>query len=107
MYENEAHRDRTAKQLIISRKGKYCWILGCKNMQCEKDKRTKNEHKLKFPDKDAKQELYKLWYNKIKTFQRAGRKDSFQVTNNTRVNFILILLIEILKLDVIEKQNQM
>ena len=37
----------------------------------------------KFPDKDAKPELYKLWYNKIKTFRRAGGKDSFKVTNNT------------------------
>ena len=37
----------------------------------------------KFPDKDAKPELYKLWCNKIKTFQRAGGKCSFKVTNNT------------------------
>ena len=39
----------------------------------------------KFPDKDAKPELYKLWYNKIKTSRRAGGKDSFKVTNNTYV----------------------
>ena len=39
----------------------------------------------KFPDKDAKPELYKLWCNKIKTFRRAGGKDSFKVTNNTYV----------------------
>ena len=29
--------------------------------------------------------LYKLWCNKIKTFRRAGGKDSFKVTNNTYV----------------------
>ena len=39
----------------------------------------------KFPDKDAKPELYKLRCNKIKTFQRTGGKDSFKVTNNTHV----------------------
>ena len=35
----------------------------------------------KFPHKDAKPELYKLWYNKIKTFRRVGGKDSLRVTN--------------------------
>ena len=40
----------------------------------------------KFPDKDVKPELYKLWCNKIKTFQRVGGKDSFKVTNNTYVS---------------------
>ena len=39
----------------------------------------------KFPDKDAKPELYKLWCNKIKTFRRDGGKDSLKVTNNTYV----------------------
>ena len=39
----------------------------------------------KFPDKDAKPELYKLRCNKIKTFRRAGGKDSFKGTNNTYV----------------------
>ena len=37
----------------------------------------------KFSYKDAKPELYKLWCNKIKTFQRTRPKDSFKVTNNT------------------------
>ena len=45
---------------------------------------AENEQRLcKFPDKDAKPELHKLWCNKIKTFLRAGGKDSFKVTNNT------------------------
>ena len=39
----------------------------------------------KFPDKDVKPELYKLWCNKIKTFRRVGGKDSFKVTNNTYI----------------------
>ena len=47
---------------------------------------VKNKQSLcKFPDKDAKPELHKLWCNKIKTFRRAGRKGSFKVTNNTYV----------------------
>ena len=40
---------------------------------------------LEFPDKDSKPELYKLWCNNIKTFQRARGIDSFRVTNNTYV----------------------
>ena len=40
----------------------------------------------KFSDKDVKPELYKLWCNKIKTFQRVGGKDSFKVTNKTYVS---------------------
>ena len=57
----------------------------CKNAQYDKDWQKTNIGLFKFPDKDAKPELYKLWCNKIKTFRRAGGKDSFKVTNNTYV----------------------
>ena len=73
------------KQLDIGGKGKYCCIPVCKNAQYDKDWQKTNIGLFKFPDKDAKPELYKLWCNKIKTFRRAGGKDSFKVTNNTYV----------------------
>ena len=73
------------KQLNIGGKGKYCCIPVCKNAQYDRDWQKTNIGLFKFPDKDAKPELYKLWYNKIKTFRRAGGKDSFKVTNNTYV----------------------
>ena len=57
----------------------------CKNAQYDRDWQKTNIGLLKFPDKDAKPELYKLWYNKIKTFRRASGKDSLKVTNNTYV----------------------
>ena len=53
--------------------------------QYDRDWQKTNIGLFKFPDKDAKPELYKLWYNKIKTFRRAGGKDSFKVINNTCV----------------------
>ena len=66
----------------------------CKNAQCDKYWQKTNIGLFKFPDKDAKPELYKLWRNKIKTFQRTGGKDSFKVTFNTYVyEFHLTLLI--------------
>ena len=73
------------KQLNIGEKGKYCCIPVCKNVQYDKDWQKTNIGLFKFPDKDAKPELYKLWCNKIRTFQRAGGKDSFKVTNNIYV----------------------
>ena len=73
------------KQLNIGGKRKYCCIPVCKNAQYDKDWQKTNIGLFKFPDKDAKPELYKLWCNKIKTFRRAGGKDSFKVTNNTYV----------------------
>ena len=73
------------KQLNIGGKEKYCCIPVCKNAQYDKDWQKTNIGLFKFPDKDAKPELYKLWRNKIKTFQRTGGKDSFKVTNNTHV----------------------
>ena len=73
------------KQLNIGGKGKYCCIPVCKNAQYDKDWQKTNIGLFKFPDKDAKPELYKLRCNKIKTFQRTGGKDSFKVTNNTHV----------------------
>ena len=57
----------------------------CKNAQYDRDWEKTNIGLFKFPDKDAKPELYKLLYNKIKTFRKAGGKDSFKVTNNTYV----------------------
>ena len=73
------------KQLNIGGKGKYCCIPVCENAQYEKVWQKTNIGLFKRPDKDAKPELYKLWCNKIKTFPRAGRKDSFKVTNKTYV----------------------
>ena len=73
------------KQLNIGGKGKYCCIPVCKNAQYDGDWQKTNIGLFKFPDIDAKPELYKFWYNKIKTFRRAGWKDSFKVTNNTYV----------------------
>ena len=57
----------------------------CNYAQYEKEWQKTNINLFKFPDKDAKPELYKLWCNKIKTFRRACGKDSFKVTNNTSV----------------------
>ena len=56
-------------------------------MQYEKDCQKTNIGLFIFPDKDGKPELWKtkLWCNKIKTFQRAGRKHSFKITSNTYV----------------------
>ena len=73
------------KKLNIGGKGKYCCITVCKNLQYDKDRQKMNIGLLRFPDKDAKPELYKLCCNKIKTFRRAGGKDSFKITNNTYV----------------------
>ena len=73
------------KQIKIGGNGKYSCIPMCKNAQYVKDWQKMNIGLCKFSDKDAKPELYKLWCNKIKTFPRAGRKDSFKVTNNTYV----------------------
>ena len=84
MYYENAVLERP-KQLNIDRKGKYCCIPVCKNAQYDKDWQKTNIGLFKFPDKDAKPELYKLWCNKIKTFRRNGGKDSFKVTNNTYV----------------------
>ena len=50
-----------------------------------KDWQKTNIGLFKLPDKDAKTELYKLWSNKIKTFQRPGGKDLFKAKNNTYV----------------------
>ena len=69
------------KKLNIGGKGKYCCIPVCKKAQYEKDWQEHTVGLFKFPDKFAKPELYKLWCNKIKTFRKAGGKDSF--TNNT------------------------
>ena len=41
----------------------------------------------KCPDKDAKPELYQLWYDKVKSFQRAGGKDLFQATNDILLKY--------------------
>ena len=57
------------KQLDIGGKGKYCCIPVCKNAQYDKDWQKTNIGLFKFPDKNAEPELYKLWCNKIKTFQ--------------------------------------
>ena len=73
------------KQIKIGGNGKYCCIPMCKNAQYVKDWQKTNIGLCKFSDKDAKPELYKLCCNKIKTFQRAGGKDSFKVTNKTYV----------------------
>ena len=73
------------KQLNIDGKGKYCCIPVCRNAQYGKDWQKTNIGLFKFADKDAKPDLYNLWCNKIKTFQRAGGKDLFKVTNNTYV----------------------
>ena len=73
------------KQIKIGGNGKYSCIPMCKNAQYVKDWQKMNIGLCRFSDKDAKPELYKLWCNKIKTFQRAGGKDSFKVTNNTYV----------------------
>ena len=73
------------KQIKIGGNGKYCCIPMCKNAQYVKDWQKTNIGLCKFSDKDANPELYKLCCNKIKTFQRAGGKDSFKVTNNTYV----------------------
>ena len=73
------------KQLNIGGKVEYRCFPVCKNAQCDKDWQKTNIGLFKFPDKDAKPELYKFWCNKIKTFRRAGGKDSFKVTNNTYV----------------------
>ena len=55
----------------------------CKNAQYDKDWKKTNIGLFKFPDKDVKPELYKLWCNKIKTYRGTGGKVSF--TNNTYV----------------------
>ena len=68
------------KQLNIGGNGKYCCIPVCKNAQYDKDWQKMNIGLFKFPGKDAKLELYKLWCNKIKTFRRARGKDSLKVT---------------------------
>ena len=68
------------KQLNIGGKGKYCCIPVCKNAQYDREWQKTNIGLF-----NIKQELYKLWCNKIKTFRRAGAKDSFKVTNNTYV----------------------
>ena len=73
------------KQHNIGGNGKYCCISVCENAQYDRDWQKTNIGLFKFSDKDANPELYKLWYNKIKTFRRAGGKDSFEVTNNTYV----------------------
>ena len=54
------------KQLNIGGKRKYCCIPVCKNAQYDKDWQKTNIGLFKFPDKDAKPELYKLCCNKIK-----------------------------------------
>ena len=72
MYYENAVLERP-KQLNIGGKG-YCCIPVCKNAQYDRDWRKMNIGLFKFPDKDAKPELYKLWYNKIKTFRRAAGK---------------------------------
>ena len=68
----------------------------CKNAQYDKDWKKTNIGLFKFPDKDVKPELYKLWCNKIKTYRGTGGKVSF--TNNTyvckfHVNIIDIMLV--------------
>ena len=73
------------KQLNISEKGKYCCIPVCKNAQYDRDWQKTNIVLFKFPDKDAKPELYKLSYNKIKTFRRAGGK--LQITHVREFHF--------------------
>ena len=73
------------KQLNIGGKGKYCCIPVCKNAQYDKDWQKTNIGLFKFPDKDPKPELYKLWCNKTVTFRRTGGRDSFKVTNNIYV----------------------
>ena len=77
------------KQLDIGGKGKYCCIPVCKNAQYDKDIDL-----LKFPDKDAKPELCKLWCNKSKHSKKLEGKIRLksQVTH-MYANFILILLI--------------
>ena len=74
-----------SKQLNIGWKGKFCCIPVCKNTQYYKDWQKTNIGLFKFPDKDAKPELYKVWCNKIKTFRKAGGKNSLEVTNDTYV----------------------
>ena len=66
MYYENAVLERL-KQLNIGGKGKYC-IPVCENVQYNKDWQKTNIDLFKFPDKDAKLELHKLWCNKIKTF---------------------------------------
>ena len=84
MYHENTVLERP-KQLNIGGKGKYCSIPVCTNAQYDKDWQKTNIGLLKFPFKDEKQELYKLWCNKIKTFCRAGGKYSFKVSNNANV----------------------
>ena len=71
------------KQLNMGGKWKCCCIAVCKNAPYYKDLQKMSMGLFKFPYKDAKPELYKLWRSKIKAFQRTRPKDSFKVTNNT------------------------
>ena len=82
------------KELNIGGKGKYCCIPVCKNAQYDKDWQKTNIGLFKFPDKDAKPELYKLWCNKSKHSEKLEGKIRLksQVTH-MYANFILILLI--------------
>ena len=73
------------RQLNIGGKGKYCCIPICKNAENDKERGKIKIGLFRFPDKDSKPNLYKLWYNKIKIFRRAGWKVSLKVTNNTYV----------------------
>lgn len=83
------------KQLNIGRKGKYCCIPVCKYAQYEKDLQKTNTSLFKFPDTDAKPELHKLRCNKIKTFSRAGGRDSVKITNNTYVSEFHFIITDI------------
>ena len=74
-YENAGLK--RPKQLKLGGKRKYCCTLVCKNGQHYRDSHETNMDMFKFPDKDLKVELCKLWCNKIKTFCRASDKDSF------------------------------
>ena len=71
-----------------------CCIPVCKNAQYDKDWQKTNIGLFKFPDKDAKPELYKLWCNKSKHSEKLEGKIRLksQVTH-MYANFILILLI--------------
>ena len=73
------------KEIAFGGKGKYCSIPCCKNTQYDGDWKKTNIALFKFPDKERKPDLYKAWFNKIKTFRRKGGKDAFTVTNNTYV----------------------
>lgn len=83
------------KQLKFGGKGKYCCIPVCKYAQYEKDLQKTNTSLFKFPDTDAKPELHKLRCNKIKTFSRAGGRDSVKITNNTYVSEFHFIITDI------------